>query len=66
MFGIGTSELIIIFAVILLLFGGKRLPSLATGLGEAIKNFKLAIRENEPSSSSNQLTTKHTDNKNIS
>lgn len=40
MFGLGTGELIIIFAVILLLFGAKRLPDLASGLGKSIKSFR--------------------------
>lgn len=39
---IGTGELIIIFCVILLLFGGKRLPELAKSLGNGIREFKKA------------------------
>lgn len=45
MFGIGPWELILVFAIVLLLFGGKRLPGIATGLGSAIKNFKTALKE---------------------
>ncbi|MBL4818603.1 MAG: twin-arginine translocase TatA/TatE family subunit [Deltaproteobacteria bacterium] len=45
MFGIGPWELMVVFAIILLLFGGKRLPEIATGLGSAIKNFKQATKE---------------------
>lgn len=45
MFGMGPWELIIIFAIVLLMFGGKRLPGLATGLGNAIRNFKSALNE---------------------
>ena len=45
MFGIGPWELIVVFAIVLLLFGGKRLPGIATGLGSAIKNFKSAVKE---------------------
>lgn len=47
MLGIGAWELTIIFAIVLVLFGGKRLPSVATGLGQAIRNFRLALR-NDP------------------
>ena len=47
MFGIGPWELIVVFAIVLLLFGGKRLPSLATGLGGAIRNFKKAMNDGE-------------------
>lgn len=38
--GIGTTEIIIVAVVLLVLFGGKKLPELARGLGEAIKEFK--------------------------
>jgi sec-independent protein translocase protein TatA len=45
MLGMGPWELVLIFAIVLLLFGGKRLPSIATGLGTAIRNFKVALNE---------------------
>jgi len=45
MFGLGVQELIIIFAIIMVLFGAKRLPELASGIGKAIKNFKKASVE---------------------
>ncbi len=40
---LGTGELVVIFCVILLLFGGKRLPELARSLGTAIREFKSAF-----------------------
>lgn len=40
MFGLGAPELLLIFLVVLLLFGGAKLPELARGLGKAIRNFK--------------------------
>lgn len=43
MFGIGTTELIIILAIVVVLFGARRLPELGSGLGKAIKNFKSGI-----------------------
>tara|TARA_Y100001970_G_scaffold291296_1_gene427901 strand:- start:411 stop:656 length:246 start_codon:yes stop_codon:yes gene_type:complete len=43
MFNLGTGELILIFLVILLLFGAKRLPELARGLGKGINEFKDAV-----------------------
>ena len=43
MFNFGTGELLIIFLVILLLFGAKRLPELARGLGKGINEFKDAV-----------------------
>ena len=43
MFNLGTGELLIIFLVILLLFGAKKLPELARGLGKGINEFKDAV-----------------------
>ena len=40
-------ELVWIVLVILLLFGGKKIPELAKGLGSGIKNFKKAIKDDE-------------------
>ncbi len=45
---IGGIEVWLIFAVVLLLFGGAKLPALARGLGQSIKEFKKAQREDEP------------------
>lgn len=42
MFGIGPPELIVIFLIILILFGAKRLPELARSLGRSINEFKNA------------------------
>jgi sec-independent protein translocase protein TatA len=44
-FGIGGTELLIILALALLLFGGTKLPSLARGLGQSIKEFKKASKD---------------------
>jgi sec-independent protein translocase protein TatA len=44
-FGLGGWEVIVILAVVLLLFGAKKLPDLAKGLGTGIKEFKKATRE---------------------
>lgn len=46
--GFGWTELLIIFAILLLLFGASRLPGLARSMGEGINEFKQAIgKENE-------------------
>ncbi|HHM02766.1 MAG TPA: twin-arginine translocase TatA/TatE family subunit [Caldithrix abyssi] len=45
MFGIGTTELIVILFIILLVFGSKKLPELARGLGRGINEFKRASQE---------------------
>jgi sec-independent protein translocase protein TatA len=44
----GGGEWLIILAVVLLLFGGTKLPSLARGLGQSIKEFKKAAKDDEP------------------
>lgn len=49
---IGSTELIIILIVLLLLFGSRKLPELGRGLGEAVREFKNIFREdNEPKKS---------------
>ena len=44
---IGTWEIIAIVAVILLLFGGKKIPELMKGLGQGVKSFKQGMNEVE-------------------
>ena len=39
-FGLGTTEIILIVLVVLLLFGGKKIPELMRGIGKGIKSFK--------------------------
>ena len=47
-FGLGTTELVVI---LLVLFGGAKLPGLAQGLGQSIKEFKKATNEEEKEAS---------------
>ena len=44
---IGLPELLIILAVAVLLFGGKKIPEVAKGLGEGIRNFKNSLKGEE-------------------
>lgn len=46
--GLGATEIILIVAVILLMFGGKKIPELMRGLGNGIKEFKNASKEEQP------------------
>lgn len=41
---LGTGEIIIIALVVLLLFGGKKIPELMKGLGKGVKNFKDGVK----------------------
>ncbi len=43
MFGIGTTELLILLGIVVVIFGARRLPELGSGLGKAIKNFKAGV-----------------------
>lgn len=45
--GLGGPELIVILVVVLLLFGGKKIPELMSGLGKGVKQFKDAQNGNE-------------------
>ena len=47
--GLGATELIIILLIALLLFGGKKIPEIAKGLGKGIKDFKGALSGQEDS-----------------
>lgn len=53
MFGIGTQEIIFIVLIILLFFGGKKIPELMKGLGKGVRSFKEGVKGVE-----NDLETK--------
>jgi len=42
-FGLGFSELLLVFGVVLLFFGAKRVPEVASGMGKGIRDFKRAL-----------------------
>ena len=47
LFGLGWGEIVLIVLVILLLFGGKKIPELMKGLGKGVKSFKAGLSEVE-------------------
>ena len=47
MFGFGVMEIALVVALLVLLFGAKRIPLIARGLGEGIRNFRTSIKEEE-------------------
>ena len=45
MFGLGTQELMVILVIVLVLFGGSKLPEIARSLGKSMREFKKGIDE---------------------
>ncbi|CAN5351679.1 hypothetical protein BH10PAT1_BH10PAT1_1150 [soil metagenome] len=43
--GIGNTELLVVALILLLLFGGKKIPELAKGIGDALREFKKAAKD---------------------
>ncbi|MBO5195350.1 MAG: twin-arginine translocase TatA/TatE family subunit [Bacteroidales bacterium] len=46
-FGLGIWEIVLIVLVLLLLFGGKKIPELMRGMGKGVKNFKEGLKEED-------------------
>ena len=65
MFGMGPWEIALIFLVVLLLFGAKRLPEIARNMGKGIREFKSALKDaqNEIKSPTDGTETKNDDTK---
>lgn len=60
---IGTTELLLIAALALLLFGGKKLPELMRGLGKGVSEFKKGVREVTDVASDDSSETEKTEEK---
>jgi sec-independent protein translocase protein TatA len=45
MFGLGMNEILVIALIVLLLFGGTKIPELMKGLGKGVKSFKEGMKE---------------------
>jgi sec-independent protein translocase protein TatA len=47
MFNLGFPEMLLLFVIVILIFGTSRLPELGRGIGEGIRNFKKSLRDDE-------------------
>ncbi len=58
--GIGFQELLVVLAIVVFLFGARRIPDIARGLGEGIRGFRTSLRgdEEETSESESEQATK--------
>lgn len=54
MFGLGVGELIAIAIVVLVLFGGRKIPQLGSGLAKGFINFKKGLKDERPEDSTRQ------------
>ncbi len=65
MFGLGTTELLIIGGIIVLIFGAKKLPEIGKGLGGAIKEFRKVKQDITPNDTKESSNEKHKDETSI-
>jgi len=47
MFNLGFPEMVLLFVIVILIFGTSRLPDLGRGIGEGIRNFKKSLRDEQ-------------------
>ena len=65
MFGLGTTELLIIGGIIVVIFGAKRLPEIGKGLGGAIREFRKVKQDITPNDTKEGSKEKHKGEKSI-
>lgn len=63
MFGLGPWELVLIFLIVLIIFGAGKLPQLGANLGKGIKNFRESLREKDSLASKSQTKEEEESNK---
>ncbi|MDE6444489.1 MAG: twin-arginine translocase TatA/TatE family subunit [Muribaculaceae bacterium] len=54
--GLGASEILLIALVVLLFFGGKKIPEMMKGLGKGVRSFKEGMKELEPETKDSENT----------
>ncbi|MFH1699909.1 MAG: twin-arginine translocase TatA/TatE family subunit [Candidatus Zixiibacteriota bacterium] len=59
----GWGELLVVFLLILLFFGAKRIPDIATGLGRGIRDFKKALKDTKDEITKDNSTTEKLEDK---
>jgi sec-independent protein translocase protein TatA len=50
---VGATEILVILLIVVLLFGARKIPELAKGLGEGIRNFRSSVKEPDPDEGKN-------------
>ncbi len=63
MFGLGTTELIIILVLVLIIFGAGKLPQVGGALGKGLRNFKDGVKEGEEEKTEGERDKLDGDNK---
>lgn len=61
MFGLGGNELLIVLVIVLVLFGGAKVPQLMKGLGEGMKEFRKATHDGDPENKEAVSTPRNSD-----
>ncbi len=59
--GLGTPEILIIALVVLLLFGGRKIPELMKGVGKGIRSFKKGMNEDDENTGNKISSDSHSD-----
>jgi sec-independent protein translocase protein TatA len=59
MFGLGTKEIIIIAGILVLLFGAKKIPDLAKGIGEAVRHIRGGFKDEDDDTNNQGNTSKN-------